>query len=308
MTQSPVDAHVPPSRGFRAALLATLCVLSLWVTPAGAQVVYAGRLGTQPIQLIGYFYGDGAVRAAYFYDKYDTPIQVNGHLSGSVLELIEKDRSGKDAAALKFAEFAASMQQVSGEWVRLDGSKRLPITLTRQFDIEVGDDLESEPRALLQADATTEHYFKLVIVKQRDQYYPRVSAVRVYQKGTDALVQSLDVDVELRGIEGIGTGDFNFDGLEDFSLFEASYAGPNTSSVYYLRVPDEPLYVRANFSGTSLEFDAGAKRVYEHNQCCGGRSHINATYKVVDNELVLIERTCMEYDEKNEDYVDTECD
>src|SRR3712207_8121262 len=44
----------------------------------------------------------------------------------------------------------------------------------------------------------------------------------------------------------------SFDGLVDFSVFESSYAGPNTSSIYILAIPNSEKYVVSDFSGTSL--------------------------------------------------------
>ncbi|MEJ6600880.1 MAG: hypothetical protein QNL36_12275, partial [Crocinitomicaceae bacterium] len=62
------------------------------------------------------------------------------------------------------------------------------------------------------------------------------------------------------------------------------------------------------FSGTSLEFDYDSKLIYEHNQCCAGRGHMNATYEVVNSKMVLIEKKCSEYDDETEDFIETECE
>jgi hypothetical protein len=35
---------------------------------------------------------------------------------------------------------------------------------------------------------------------------------------------------------------------------------------------------------------------------------MNATYKVVNNEMVLVEKKCLEYDDEKEDYIETDCD
>lgn len=103
-------------------------------------------------------------------------------------------------------------------------------------------------------------------------------------------------------------GDYNFDGLVDFSVFESSYAGPNTSSIYILRVTNSDQYMVSGFAGTSLEFDSESKQIFERNQCCAGRSIMTATYKVVDNEMILVESECLEYDDVKEDYIKKKCD
>ena len=135
-----------------------------------------------------------------------------------------------------------------------------------------------------------------------------MGGIIIYQKKTDRLIQTIELDCQLFGIDNVSVGDYNFDGIEDFSVFEASYAGPNTSSIYILRKPNSDQYLKSNFSGASLEFDNDSKLIYEHNQCCAGRSHMNAIYKVVNNEMVLVEKKCLEYDDEKEDFIETECE
>ena len=72
----------------------------------------------------------------------------------------------------------------------------------------------------------------------------------------------------------------------------------STSSIYILRNPNSDQHTKSDFSGTSLEFDYDSKLIYEHNQCCAGRSHMNVTYKVVNNQMVLIEKKCLELSKK----------
>jgi hypothetical protein len=135
----------------------------------------------------------------------------------------------------------------------------------------------------------------------------RVAGVRIYEKGTDRLIQSLNMNCEFFGLENISVGDYNFDGIDDFSVFESSYAGPNTSRIYILKEPKSEKYFVSEISGISLVFDADAKLIYEHNQCCAGRSHMNATYKVVDNKMELIDQSCLEYDDEKEEFIETDC-
>src|SRR5690606_37054635 len=137
--------------------------------------------------------------------------------------------------------------------------------------------------------------------------YARVIGIRIFEKKTDKLLQEISLDCQLWGLNSVSVGDYNFDGIEDFSVFEQSYAGPNTSSVYFLFDPVTNRYFDSGFTGTSLEFDEKSKRIYEHNQCCAGRSHMNAEYKIVDNKMVLVEQSCLEYDEEIDDFKSIEC-
>jgi|GEM_PF-4407860 len=50
-----------------------------------SQSSYSGYLGTFPITLVMYHYGDGDSRAYYAYDKFDTPITINGTLKNNVI-------------------------------------------------------------------------------------------------------------------------------------------------------------------------------------------------------------------------------
>lgn len=273
-----------------------------------SQSSYSGYLGTSPITLVMYHYGDGDSRAYYAYDKFDTPITINGTLKNNELRLIEKDDNGNNFATLVFDEFQEEKQEIKGKWINSDSSKTYKIVLNKDFDIGYGDNLEWQNRELLQSESTKEHYFKTIITKEKGDFYARISGVNIYQKKTDRLIQTIELDCQLFGIDNVSVGDYNFDGIEDFSVFEASYAGPNTSSIYILRKPNSDQYLKSNFSGTSLEFDNDSKLIYEHNQCCAGRSHMNAIYKVVNNEMVLVEKKCLEYDDEKEDFIETECE
>ena len=274
-------------------------------TPVQADVLYQGTLGKRPIQL----FGDaayGRIDAAYVYQRYDTPIRLRGSFVDGIAVIDEFDAAGELAARLRLIDFDPAAAVWHGEWTSLDGKRTLPIRLQREFAIDGSDQAEPD-RRYPQAASDESRYFQLLVRKPAGDYYPRVVALEVYRKGSDELLQRIEVNTEFRGLHGVSIGNYNFDERPDLALFEASYAGPNTSSLYFLQQADGR-YVQAEFSGTSLEFDAERKLVYEHNQCCAGRSHMNATYQVVGNRLELIERRCNEYDEKTDDLVEVPCD
>jgi hypothetical protein len=273
-----------------------------------AQMSYQGYIGKYPIQLATYIYSDGDARAVYAYDKHDTPIIINGRHSKDRLELFEKNEKGQVQARLVFSNFNSASKNVFGEWINVDSTRRLKITLTKQFEVAFQDKSVWRNRELIQSHSTDKHYFKLLVSKQAADLDAKVTGVKVIEKETDRLIQKIDLNCELRGLDNISLGDFNFDGLTDFAVFEGSYAGPNTSSIYILRVPDSEKYMVSSFSGISLEFDPESKRIFERNQCCAGRSIMTATYKVVDNKMVLIEQECLEYDDEKEDYIKKKCD
>ncbi|MDN3594319.1 XAC2610-related protein [Zunongwangia endophytica] len=285
-----------------------LLLMILTSISGNSQSSYSGNLGKYNITLIMYHYKDGDSRAYYVYDKFDTPITINGRLEDGELKLLEKDYSEKKSAILIFKDFKESDKTIKGKWISIDGSKTYPISLKKDFEIDYGNNVEWKTRELIQSNTTEEHYFKTIITKEKGQLYGRISGVKIFEKKSDKLIQTIELDCQLFGIDNVSVGDYNFDGIEDFSVFEASYAGPNTSSIYILRDPNSNQYIKSNFSGTSLEFDNESKLIYEHNQCCAGRSHRNATYKVDDNEMVLIEEECLDYDEKQKDFIEVECE
>ncbi len=275
---------------------------------AFSQTQYTGTLGVQTIHLFIQTYGDGVVHGVYMYDKYGSPIIVNGKLSDGTLELLEKGSVNNSEAFIKFQQFDPRAQEVKGEWSAKGSEKRIPINLKREFVIEDGEQIEAAPVEVIQASATKDHYFKTVVVKRKGDFYPQVTGVKVLKKGKNSVLQAINLEAEYRGASNVSVGDYNFDGLEDFSVFEASYAGPNTSSIYLLRNAKTSFYFESGFSGTSLEFDPNAKLIYEHNQCCAGSMGMNATYKVVNNKMKLIQKECYEMNSETGEMKTSRCE
>jgi hypothetical protein len=273
-----------------------LALLAL-AAPAHADIVYSGTLGRQPIHLVLEDYSDGVVSAMYVYDRHDTPIALYGRAKDGVVVLHEKDGE-RDVATLRFEGFAREHPTLAGTWSPVEGGKSLPISLRRDFDLERYSPMfDDAPVEILQGASTPEHYFKVSFLPDDRDRRPYAAAVSVYRKRTDQWLQTFEVEAQPRGFQGVEVGDFNFDGVPDFSLFQHSHAGPNTSTLYFLKKPATGMYVLSDISGISLEFDAKAKRVHERNQSRAGASVMNATYRVVDDKLVLESRECLEMTE-----------
>lgn len=273
-----------------------------------AQISYSGFIDKYPIEFVSYVYSDGVGTAIYAYSNFDTPIVLSAKLMGKTMVFTEKDKTNKETAKLTFQNYNEKSLQLNGIWKDLNSGKELKITLSKEFDIDYGDNVEWTNREILQPVSFKDKYFKLIISKEKGSFYANVTGVKIIEKKTDKLIQKIDLECQLWGVNNISIDDYNFDGIPDFSVFESSYAGPNTSSLYFLYNPKKRKYFQSSFSGTSLEFDSRTKRIHEHNQCCAGTSHMNAEYKVVNNKMVLIKQTCMEYDEKTGDFVKRKCD
>jgi hypothetical protein len=260
---------------------------------AWGQASYVGTVGSAPVELALNDTVQGQLAGVYFYTKFGTPIALQGQLTRGVLTLTEQDARGKPAATLTIPAFGAGASRLAGTWRSLATGKRLPVVLDA-----------TDSHELLQASALKGSYFKLVLDGQPGGDYDRVVAVKQLAKKTNQLVQQLAVDCQSHGIHSLEVGDYNFDGLPDFSVFESSYAGPNTSSLYFLYDPAKRRFVDSGFAGVSLEFDQKKKRVYERNSCCAGSSVTTAEYKVVRNRLVVVAQHCYRWDEKKQALVE----
>ena len=287
-----------------------LQILALLLTSFNllGQTNYYGFIDKYPIELVTDIFSDGDVRAIYVYSNFDEPIVINGELKHSKLTLYEKDNNGKNKATLTFDNFDTKSNQLVGTWKELNSNKQLKISLKKNFDIDYGENIEWTAREIIQPISLKDKYFKLVISKAKDNFYAKVTGVKIFEKKTDKLIQQIYLECQLWGLNNISIEDYNFDGINDFSVFEQSYTGPNTSRLYFLFNPKTGKYFKSSFEGTSLEFDQNTKRIYEHNQCCAGRSHMNAEYKVINNKMVLVKKTCLEYDEKTEDLKEVKCE
>ena len=258
-----------------------------------SQASYSGTVGTAPVEMVIEADGDGAARAVYVYTRFDTPILLSGRLQSGTLVFTEKNSQGKPSATLTLPGFSPTAPMASGTWKNLATGQTLPLVLTRQSVAGAAPAPE-----LLQAAALKNTYFKAGISSAGGL------RIWVYEKKTDRLLQTISVEGQLRGINTVEVGDFNFDGLPEFSVFEQNFAGSNTSRVYFLYAPATRQYVPSGFGGVSLEFDAKAKRIYETNSCCAGSSVQQRVYKVVKNSMVQVVEHCYKWDPKTKKMVE----
>ena len=255
--------------------------------PAWGQASYTGTIGPAAIELtLNDDLANGAT-GVYLYRRYGVPIALSGTLKGGVLTLTEKDAHGKPAATFRVPGYNPAAPTCAGTWRNLATGQQLPLALAAQ---------PGPAQDLLQAASLPKTYFKVTLPTAEAR---SLSKVQVLEKGTNRLVQ----EIALAGCRPMGTNsvsvaDYNFDGQPDFAVFEASYAGPNTSSQYFLYDPASRRFVKSSFSGVSLEFDPQKKRVTERNSSGAGTSVTTAEYQVVRNQLVLVAHHCYQYDEK----------
>ena len=269
-----------------------------------SQSNYKGFIDKYPIELILFTYDKQDIRAIYSYQNFDEPIVINGKFEKNSLILYEKNVQGKITATLIFEKYDSKSKLQKGIWKNLETNKQLNISLSKEFDIENGESIEWNNLEILQPVSLKNYYFKLLISKTKEDFEARVTGIKILQKKTDSLIQEIEMDCQFWGLSNVSVGDYNFDGIEDFSVFESSYAGPNTSSLYFLYDPETKKFFNSKFEGVSLDFDAKTKTIHEHNQCCAGTIHTTAVYKIVNNKMVLVEQHCLIWDEQKQDLVE----
>ena len=277
---------------------------------AYAQVTYMGMIGSFPIEMATKFYSDNNVHAVYAYTKFHDPIVMNGKTENGKMVFYETDKKEHKTASLTFSVFSKKAATLSGTWRNMVSGKELPVTLHKEFDIEDLSPGKRLDREILQGSAMKQNYFRIVAGLRNGDSAMYVKGVKILDKKTDKLIQLVtpdgEFDCELSGggLHSVEVGDYNFDGFEDFSIFETSYAGPNTSSLYYLYDPNAKQFFKSSFEGVSLEFDKKTKTISELNQCCAGRQQTLKKYKVVNNKMVLTEQHCLILDEHKDRYIE----
>ena len=280
----------------------TIFILTILLTTSSlyCQTMFSGFIDKYPIELVADISSDGVASAIYAYSDKDEPIVITGTLKNRILTLYEKDAKNNNRAKLTFNKFDSTNSRQEGIWTDLKTNNELKITLDKTFEINYGDSVEWKDREILQPVSLGNNYFKLIVSKKKGEFDATVTGVKIVEKKTDKLIQKLKVDCELIGLNNISIGDFNFDGILDFSVFEKSYAGPNTSSLYFLYNTKSKKYIDSGFTGVSLEFDNKAKRIYERNQSRAGSVVTTAEYKVENNKMLLIKERCFKWNEKKQ--------
>jgi len=265
------------------------------------QVIYSGFIGKYPIELVTDIYSDGVARAVYMYKKFNDPIVIDGKRSNHKLVLSEQIR---DSTTLTFDNFDGNKDSINGTWADAKSKKQLPISLKREYEINDGESIEWSGKEILQPTSLKDYYFKIVASKKKGDFAAKATGVKILRKKADSLIQEIDLDCQLMGLDNISVGDFNFDGIPDFAVFEQSHAGPNTSSLYFLYDIKSKQFYNSGFLGVSLEFDQESKTIFERNSSAAGTMQTTAEYKVIKNKMVLLKQHCYIWSEKKQDLVE----
>src|SRR5690606_41905889 len=126
---------------------------------------------------------------------------------------MEKDSMGQLKAILTFENFDKESDRLEGVWKDLKDDRQLPIHLTKNFDIDYGNDIEWTGREIIQPVSLRNHYFKLVVSKAKDSFSARVTGWTTLAKKTDKLLQEFDVSCRLWGLDNSSIDDYTFAGV-----------------------------------------------------------------------------------------------
>jgi len=135
-----------------------------------------------------------------------------------------------------------------------------------------------------------------------------VGEIKIYKPKGNALVQIIQPGDNEHGCGFSKNGifvveDMNFDGHDDFRLFEFLPAGPNIPYLYWLYDSKTSLFKSdtALAQITSPEFDKDRKLITSswRNGCC---EHGVDYYRYNKSELILYERRVAGHDENDEEY------
>lgn len=258
-----------------------------------ATIIYNGDINGSKVSL---FLDDR--EGVYIYNKYKVPIPLE----------IEKD---KEKLILKsndeifyFENYDKKKDKIRGKWKK--GDKELLVNLEKRLDTDfsLGIDKIIE---IPMFRSTKNEYFWVKISKDEKNRWSRtfVDEILIYDKKTKKILQKIDTkDEEFNtfiGIKSLDIGDYNFDGVIDFSMFGSFFTGPNTISNYFLKNKKNGKYELAeSYSYTSLSFDEKEKKVYSESSSGAGQYRDTVTFIVEGNILIPIEKSSLEISDDGE--------
>lgn len=251
---------------------------------------YRGFIGGQQIHLSLDFNDRYGV---YMYDAYNHPIvwtdSGEPQKDGTILLNENKQYAAKSSpiARITLQQNPRNEQEITGIWQKIQTDRQLPIQLTRYI----------ESAGALQSAAFKNSYMRKICTEDENK------TVRIYDKKTNHLQHTIQTSGQCHDDEA-DVNDYNFDGFEDFSVFENSFAGPNTTRAYYLYDPKSATFkYNDQLSDVSLNFDTKNKIVTSTNQCCAGSQILILRSKWQGQTLKPFDKTCLKYDHKRNELV-----
>lgn len=290
-------------------------------------VSYVGFIGDELIELVlhnhnykGYDYD--YIRALYMFDRFDDTKRIDGRFrkKDKTLELYDIDfvPNGDTLKVLRFENFHKDSIEVLGKYTDLKTQEILPIRLFRNFQLCGYEDCEEQ--TIIVKGSTQKHYFRLMIESSKD-FGSSVSAVKVYEKGTDKLLQRIDLkySCDFRNLlDDIWVDDYNFDGYEDFAILEHQHIGTNFFHLHILFNPYTEQYFVSNIRGSDLTFTKTEEKVIITSHFYTDAREYSDTYELKNNKMIFVEgwhiyhdsgeKECYIWNEKTQEAEKCECE
>jgi hypothetical protein len=112
---------------------------------------------------------------------------------------------------------------LTGYWTNDATYKKYPLNLNKIKELKLLDsEIEFDNELIWQDDTLKEFYFAVLLTKKKNEL-PIITGINIYSKNGGNLIQKIEHlnNDFIYLFNSISTGDYNFDGIEDFSIFKS---------------------------------------------------------------------------------------
>lgn len=235
---------------------------------------FKGKIGENKIEMfLNFDWSNYKVHGIYKYEKFNNIISIDGKI-GEPIEIIEY-QNNLPFAKLTFSHFNDMNNPIVGIWKKLNDNKEIPIEIKNTEDILCANKACFYEKAeILQKKSTKYEFFKLEIQKNEDNNNPIVTSINVYSKKTGKLIKKIPCICPYKETNSIEIGDFNFDGIEDFSIYKSS----NKYIRKYYFIKSKNKFLKVNFYSDNLIFDKNKKVIKRIDTLKNGKIKISKYY------------------------------
>ena len=223
----------------------------------------------------------------YFIDRYEKEY-LNPYMEN--FENYKQDINTKVINDVRYWRQYMSDDDWEQKTIEEENAKKQP----RFTEFRTSEEIENEEwQSKITSETELENYIlQLVTSREKSDYDNQWLCVQVLDKENRYLVQEIELGHVGRG-DSFEIDDYNFDGYNDFSLFEGCGVLDNFYSSYFLFDPQTKNFFASGFDGTNLEFYRNTKTITSSSRCCAGTGINRTTYKLVDNRMVVLEKQCL---------------
>jgi len=266
-----------------------------------AQIIYSGIIENHRVNLV---VSDKFDKAYFTFDKIEKPIFVYGRCVSKMLLLngtLDSLKQNVSIYSSNFDSLSANLN-VSIEFGTIQKFKG---NLKKEFNIR--ELKESTQYELLESKTTNSNYFKLLLLKENNEI--QLKRINVFDKKSDKLLQSIDMNYSFSQ-NNLEVFDYNFDGIEDFSLVERISIS-DTCRVYFFKISQTNQYFKSEISGCSLKFNSDLKTIEKFEGIPKNDSIVvfeTTTFILKNNNLFQVDKKCQEFNGHKGEYINIKCE